>query len=66
MATYYVRRDSLGDVTDADAERFARVLGEEINHNVEWGDHSGCDCDDRDDHRYAARRVFDVGAWWYR
>ncbi len=64
MATYYVRRDSLGNVSDAQAARYARLLANAINHAVAWGDHTGCDCAERENHRYEAWRVFDDGAWW--
>ncbi len=60
---YYIKRDTLGNVTDAQAQRFARELANAINHTVAWGDHTGCDCADREDHRYEARRVFDDGGW---
>jgi hypothetical protein len=70
VATYYVRRDTLGDgITDADAQRFARALADALDHDVEWANHSGCNCEeraDREDHRYEAQRVFESGAWWYR
>lgn len=68
MATYYVNRDNLGNVTDAEARRYARALALAIGHDVEFSDfHSGCgDCtgEEREDHRYEAQRVFEDGAWW--
>lgn len=64
MATYYVKRDNLGNVTDAQARQYARLLSRAIGHNVEFADHTGCDCPEREDHRYDAQRVFEDGAWW--
>ncbi|MBU6278594.1 MAG: hypothetical protein KGN78_05065 [Actinomycetales bacterium] len=67
MAIYYVRRDNLGNVTDAQARQYARLLSRTIGHDVEFADHSGCNCEDREtreDHRYDAQRVFEDGAWW--
>jgi hypothetical protein len=51
-------------VSDAQAARYARLLANAINHAVAWGDHTGCDCAERENHRYEAWRVFDDGAWW--
>lgn len=61
---YYIKRDSLGVVSDAQARQYARLVSRAIGHDVEFADHAGCDCADREDHRYEARRVFEDGAWW--
>lgn len=61
---YYIKRDSLRVVSDAQAAQYARLLANAINHAVAWGDHTGCDCADREDHRYEARRVYEDGEWW--
>lgn len=67
MAIYYVKRDNMGNVTDAEAQRYARLLARAIGHDVEWADHSGCgDCtgEERREHEHYAQWVYDDGAWW--